>query len=419
MVSNHTPEYPRQEELFALDAPAFLKKVSITNYRSIGEATLDLGRFTVLAGANGAGKSNVVDVFRFVAEALSLGLYAALERRAGIQAVRHRVPSRGGRQRTVRLAFELDLPRGMSADYSFTLISGARGAYRVGEEVLEMWSGGGDLFGKLKMRNGELQEKPLLLVSEPSVDQENLAEFFLPASLKVGRESLALPVVGTTPGFRPVLLALREMRAYSIVPDLLREPQDSDEGRVLHVDGRNATSVWRDLSPKDRGELIDLLGHAVPGIDDVRTQRYGRKRGFEFRQSSGAGRIMFEGHQMSDGTIRLFGILLALLQPRSSSVIAIEEPEASLHIAALEALVAVMRERVDSGQVLLTTHSPELIDFVSPDELRLVRREDGNTIVAPVAEHSKQAVLDDLFTLGELHRAGGLRATDEPLATPP
>jgi predicted ATPase len=269
------------------------------------------------------------------------------------------------------------------------------------------------------MRNGELVEKPLLLASESSFAQEDIGALFFPSSIEVSKDALALPLVGNAPGFRGILGALREMRAYSIVPDLLREPQDSDEGRILRVDGRNATSVWRDLDPEDRGELIALLGHAVPGIEDVRTQRYGRKRGFEFLQTSGSGRNRFEGHQMSDGTLRLFGILLALLQRRPSSVIAVEEPEASLHVAALEALIGMMRERVASGQVLLTTHSPELIDFVSADELRLVRREEGHTIVAPLASHTKKVVRDELFTLGELHRAGGLRAAGEPLSTSP
>lgn len=155
----------------------------------------------------------------------------------------------------------------------------------------------------------------------------------------------------------------------------------------------------------------------MPGIEGVKTIRYGRKRGFEFIQAAGKKRMSFEGHQMSDGTLRLFGILLALLQPRRSTIIAVEEPEASLHVAALEALVEMMRARVGPGEVVLTTHSPELIDFVEPDELRLVRRAAGNTVVSGVSPHSRQVVREDLFTLGELHRAGGLRADDESVAT--
>ncbi len=412
------PDYPSLEHLWELDQPR-IRRIKITNYRSINETAFDVMPFTVLAGANGAGKSNVVDAFRFVSEALTLGLYAALERRAGIQAVRHKVPSRGGRQRTVELRFSVDFAGGISADYGIRLISGARGAYRVGEELLELTTPQGHQFGLLHLRNGEVVRRPILLVEERAHRDDDLSDLFLPRLVNVGRENLALPIVGTSPGINAVFRALREMRTYSIVPDLLREPQDSDEGFILRADGRNAPSVWRALGAEDKSELIALLGHAVPGIEDVKTRRYGRKQGFEFLQSTGTGRISFEAHQMSDGTLRLFGILLALLQPRRSTILAVEEPEASLHIAALEALVETMKSRVGPGEVLLTTHSPELIDIVSPDELRLVRRESGNTVVSEVAPHSKKVVRKELFTLGELHRAGGLRAVDESLSTPP
>lgn len=406
-------DYPTMEDLYSL-TDARVRRVQIVNYRSIKESAVDLRPFTVFAGANGAGKSNVVDVFRFVSEALSLGLYSALERRGGIQAVRHKVPSGGGRQRTVDLTFSLDFPGGISAEYQFRLISGARGSYRVGDERIEVWTPNGWQCGLVHYRKGEPWKKPLLITQESLERSDDWAGYLVPRGVRVGPEALALPFFGSFPPFEAVFRALREMRVYSIVPDLLREPQDPDEGFVLHVDGRNATSVWQELQPRDKTELVQLLGHAVPGIEDVRTIRYGRKRGFEFLQAAGGSkRISFEGHQMSDGTLRLFGILLALLQRRNASLVAVEEPETSLHVAALEAVVDMMRDRVGPGEIVLTTHSPDLIDFVEPEELRLVRRERGNTVVSPIAEHSKRMVREELFSLGELHRISGLRASDE------
>jgi type I restriction enzyme M protein len=119
---------------------------------------------------------------------------------------------------------------------------------------------------------------------------------------------------------------------------------------------------------------------------------------------------------MSDGTLRLFGLLLALLQPARATLIAVEEPEVSIHVAALEALVGVMRSESSSGQIVLTTHSADLLDFVDVAELRLVRSEDGKTVVSGLAEYSKKAIRDELFSLGELHRIGGIRAKNEDLS---
>jgi predicted ATPase len=417
-MESRDPDYPKLDELFQAGAGR-VRRVKIVNYRSIKNSSLDLNSFTVLAGGNGVGKSNVVDVFRFVSEALSLGLYAALERRGGIQAVRHKVPSGGGRQRTVGLTFSLDFPGGISAEYEFRLVSGASGSYRVGDERVELWTPLGHQFGLVHYRRGAVAKKPMLVTAEAVERGEDFGEYFVPRAQRVARDTLALPIVASSPGFSAVFRTLREMRAYSIVPDLLREPQDPDEGYVLHADGRNASSVWQELKPRDKREFVALLGHAVPGVQDVKTIRYGRKRGFEFLQAAGSGkRIGFEGHQMSDGTLRLFGIILALLQPRGSSVVAVEEPETSLHVGALEALIEMMRARVDPGEIIITTHSPDLIDFVDPSELRLVRREEGNTEVSGISPHSAEMIRKELFTLGELHRSGALRPNKERISKP-
>jgi len=212
-VTEHEPQYPRYEELYGFGESGLVRRVDIRNFRSIRHAKVELGRFTVLAGANGAGKSNVVDVFRFVSEALSLGLYAALERRAGIQAVRHRNPDESQKASTLSLEFNLWFNNGITADYRFALTSDLRGAFAVSSEEVEMWSASGDLFGSLKFKDGEMTEKPFLLVSDSPWQQENIAEFYLPQSVHVNVESLALPVVASGIGFYEVLSALREMRA--------------------------------------------------------------------------------------------------------------------------------------------------------------------------------------------------------------
>ena len=66
-----------------------ITEVTISNYKSLGEdVRVPLGAMTALVGANGSGKSNMADVFRFVAESLTMGLEAAIASRHGIKAVR-------------------------------------------------------------------------------------------------------------------------------------------------------------------------------------------------------------------------------------------------------------------------------------------------------------------------------------------
>ena len=253
------------EQLYQMGTRAQVVRAEITNYRSVRHATLELDPFTVLVGPNGAGKSNVVDAFRFVSESLSLGLYTALERRAGIKAVRHHVVK--GHPRNVKISLVLRFQNNFQVFYSFRIDSLAGGVYRVGEEICCLLTDEGIEFGSFKLKNGEFSENPTLVV-EDFGPRDNLVDAFL-GPLAPDPELLALPVIGSVPGLRSVLSALRSLRSYAIVPDRLREPQDPDEGRVLLPDGHNATSVVRSLENQDRAELLKLLEYAVPGVDNV------------------------------------------------------------------------------------------------------------------------------------------------------
>lgn len=392
---------------------ASIDAVRIKNFRSIRTAEIAFSPLTVLVGANGAGKSNVVDVFRFVSECLSLGLYAGLERRGGLRAVRHR--SVTGRPRNVRIGLSVSLSEGYSAIYEFQISAQTAGAYVVAEELCQLKTPSGAVFGEFVVRKGEVAEPPRVLVRDNDRDFD-LAEM----GFRLSRNAppfdpalLALPLLGAIPGFAPVLGFLRDLRSYSIVPDRLREPQDPDEGQSLYPDGRNATSVLRHLAPARREELIEMLGHAVPGVESVKTVSHGNKLTLEFTQRTPRGRHRFEAHQMSDGTLRLLGILLALYQPKLSHFVAIEEPEATVHVAALEAMLEIFKMRADEVQILLTTHSADILDFVDVDDVRLVRAEEGHSTIGTVADHSRQVVLDALFTPGELLRTGALRASGQ------
>lgn len=407
---------PALSELHSMGSSATIDYVEIENFRSIRKVRLDLERLTVLLGGNGAGKSNVVDVFRFLSESLSLGLFTALERRAGIQAVRHRIAGTGGNPRAVGIAIGLRFPNGFLGEYSFRLTSKRGGVYYVGEERCRITSDRGAQFADLHFRNGRHARRPVLRVSDFE-DKDLVASVFI-GDVQPKPEALALPLLAAAPGLRSVFEALRSLRTYAIVPDVLREPQDPDEGKVLASDGANASSVWRGLSPVARRELVDLLAYAVPGIEEIRSKRYGKKRGLEFIQRTSQGRNQFDAHQMSDGTLRLFGILLALLQPAPASLIAVEEPEVSVHLGALAALVEVLRTQADDQQVVITSHNADLIDFVKVDELRIVRATDAGTQVSRVAKHSVKTIKAELFSPGELFRAGGLQAEGEDSSSP-
>ena len=89
-------------------------------------------------------------------------------------------------------------------------------------------------------------------------------------------------------------------------------------------------------------------------------------------------------------------------------LVGIEEPELTVHPGALMVLADLLREASRRSQILVTTHSPDLIDRLPVENLRVVNSDRGVTTVGPVSETQTEAVKQSLFSPGELHRMEGL-----------
>jgi hypothetical protein len=165
-------------------------------------------------------------------------------------------------------------------------------------------------------------------------------------------------------------------------------------------------------------ELRSALGYVVPGLCGIRvTSVTGGYLVVEINHETSAGngrKVWFDLSQESDGTLRLIGLLVALYQDPPPSLIAIEEPELTIHPGALAVLADIIQEAALRTQVLITTHSPDLIDRLPIQSIRAVTAEDGMTETGAVAEEQREAVRKGLFSPGELHRMEGLHvATKE------
>jgi predicted ATPase len=373
-----------------------IERVELENYKSFAHADVDLTPLTVVVGPNSAGKSNFIDAFRFVVDGLRLGLPVAIERRGGFNAVRHRF-THLGKGRDVRIALTLR-NAGYRYRYEVHLVGKAGGQYAVGaERCMRLAPSVATVL--LEVVNGRVRQAPDGAV--PQADQQ----------------LLSLPLLAGTPSLSPVASVLSTMKSCAIAPDRLREPQDPGQGQDLEPDGRNAASVLRLISRDAKQELIAVLARAVPGIVDVRTVNRGATLAIVFDKMIGGEKpLSFDAMQMSEGTLRLFGILLALHQPKRPSLLTIEEPEATLHFAAAQAMLETFEQHAEDSQIVFTTHSADVVDAVDIDNVRLVRSDGGVSIIERVAAHSASTIRDQLFTTGELLRAGGLRGENEDLA---
>ena len=231
--------------------------------------------------------------------------------------------------------------------------------------------------------------------------------------------ALALPLVGGDRRFRPVLRFLAGMRTYRIEPSALRATQDPDGGVGLRSDGRNAASVLRELqrrSPEDLTRICELLENVVPGTVEVQPKKHGDKLALEFTQKrAGAEPVKFKAYSMSDGTLRVLGLIAAVFQRPTPSLLVIEEPEASVHPGAVGSILDVLRQAGRSMQVVVTTHSPDVLDakWIEDRHLRILSSEDGCTRIGHVSRAVHDALKEHLMSAGELLRSNALIAEAE------
>ena len=210
------------------------------------------------------------------------------------------------------------------------------------------------------------------------------------------------------------MASISGLRTYRISPDALREPRRPEEPDQLREDGRNLASVLRQIKgSRDMEEVKWAMSRVAPGLSDVQIQQSGGYLIVKLKRQdeNGAAGPTLDLSQESDGTVRMLGLLTALYQEDPPPLIAIEEPELYVHPGALPVLADCLFEVSHRTQVLVTTHSPDLIDLIdrlSVDCLRAVALEDGCTRVGPVSERQAESVKDGLFTAGELHSMEGL-----------
>lgn len=376
-----------------------IRQLILKRFRSIPSERVSFDNPTIFVGRNGSGKSNFISAFSFLAEAMAAPLQAVFDRAGGISVVRNRT---SGRSYPPNLGMRVDFgrlaPDIQSAHYAFEVKALPEYGFSVLREQCAAVGANGDCWWF--DRHGSHRLKASVPGISPVLD---------PASL-------ALPLIGGQEKFAPVLKTLASMRVYSIEPSKVREMQEPDSGTTLRADGANVTSVLREIERRSRSDfdrISEILNTIVPNTKRVRVKKHGKSLSLEFTQEWGdKKKLNFEGFSMSDGTLRAIGLLTAVFQQPRPSLIAVEEPEATIHPGALEAILDLLRHATKHMQVVITTHSPEVLDakWINDRHLRMVNWIEGATRVSGIKEANRRAIQRHLMGAGELLRSNALEA---------
>lgn len=370
-----------------------ISRLRVRNYKSLRDVNLRLGRVAVLVGLNGAGKSNIVDALRFVRDAVEINLDFALRERGGINDVRRRS---SGHPNHFGIRLELASADGVSATYAFSIEAVAGQSFRVAREMC--WVQPRDPFDGASFFK---VERGVLVDATPSLQAA------------VSDRDLYLRAVSGERAFSGVYEALRNIGVYNPNPAAIRNLQDPDPSDMLRRDASNLPSLMlrmRTHAPDALARINTFLGRIVPGITEVSPVQLGPKETLQFRQSmDNKNQWKFYASSMSDGTLRSLAVLGAAFQPKVD-LVAIEEPEVALHPGAARILAEALLEASTRVQVLMTTHSPDLLDTpgIDPSSVFVVGVVRGHTVTQPMEQSNAEVVREGLFTAGELLRLGQL-----------
>lgn len=374
---------------------ALVTKVKIQGYRSLENVTVDLEPLTALVGQNGSGKSSFVDLFAFMQACLLLSPKTALDERGGIAQV---ITLTGNQPKIIAIDIEF---KSRAPD----LFSGT---YRL--EIRHL--SGGEF--SIPLESCVVQEGTSDTVSHHyAVEHGNWKESSLDIKPALAHNRLALPLLSGTQQFAEVYEALTQSICYDLTLSALQNPQDSELLGYLRADGTNTARLLKEIQDQDDisyqtiGEVVQQV---VPSITKMRSKRLGRRWTVEFTERFNVGsEVKFEAQSMSEGTLRLLALLVAIYSPSPPSLIILEEPQATLHPGAAAVLVDALKEAALRTQILVTTHSPDLITRFDVESLRVVERINGVSQIGPVASTQREAVRQRLFTAGEIHRMEGLQ----------
>jgi len=378
----------------------FLNRVVLTNFKSIGYCDVSLARpRSFLVGPNDSGKSNFLDGLSFVADSLRISLEHALRCRGGFAQIRRR--TREAECVGVRLDASLG---GASFRYAFTI-------------------------GRTGPHMTQVLREDCCVTDADSTKQSN---HYSVKDGRVVRSNIRLPPV-TSPHqlyltraaaiaeFRPLYDAIAGMRFYNFNPAEIRRMQSPGSDKFLNRDGSNAATALLALanrSPELKQRLDEYLRVIAPGIGGVSHKTLGNFETIEFHQSPEGidNPAVFHSANMSDGMLRALGLLLAVFQGADDDasrprLIGFEEPELALHPDAIEVLADVLDEASIHTQLVVASHSSDLLDRteIPADSILAFENTHGITRVGPLDSNEMLVIRDRVQTPGELIRMNLLR----------
>lgn len=354
-----------------------LDRIKVKGFKSIREMNLELRPLNILIGANGAGKSNFIAVFKLLNQMMQGNLQVFVAQSGGADSLLY-----FGQKSTDKMEIEL---RFGSHYYTCELLP------TVDDNLIfdgEEFTFGTEPYGASSpikfLGNGQKVQRESLL-----------PEFANP------RDSMTQPVLFMSGiqswklyHFHDTSDSARIKKTGAINDNIYLRPDAENLAAFLYKLKHTAESQYTAI--RDTVRLVapffdDFILRPLPDNPD-RIRLEWREVGSDYP---------FLAHHLSDGTLRFICLATALLQPDLPSTILIDEPELGLHPYALNVLASLMRSASAKTQIIVSTQSVSLVNQFEAEDLLIVEREGRETVIKNVDSQKLEEWLEE-YSLGEL-----------------
>jgi predicted ATPase len=337
-----------------------LKSITLNGFKSFNsdDHTIEFGDVSVVIGANGAGKSNLVSFFKMVGYMMT----TALQQYIGEQGGASSLLNYGPKVTPILSAKFVFNNEEYYDDYFFSLVHAAQESLIFTHEILSFQD-------KKKYKEVKRIELPVAGMKESGLksDIPELKEF--------------MPV-------KKIYSLLRSVRVYQFHDTSstakIRNSGYINQGDFLYSDGGNLAAFLYGLKENEKykpyyDKIVRHIKHVFPQFGDFDLRPNTRNENYiilDWHEQNNT-KYKLSVHQLSDGTIRFMALTTLLLQPPKNlpSVIVLDEPELGLHPSAIVELASMVKIASQHAQIVLATQSPALLDEFSPGQITVIERD--------------------------------------------
>jgi predicted ATPase len=379
-----------------------IDRFKVENYRSIQKCDVRFAPITFFIGPNASGKTSFVDALLFIGSAIRDSVAKAIGARSAIHLILHKPTTLPA---TSRFHLSLSSSGGDTCEFLLELLITDGWLVSVAREECRLQTVGGEVHYYV-VEGGTVRGSAAVFpaVSADRIFLSNasgLPEFRAIFDFLIGIKSTE----PTMPSIHSIAQQLQRMS---------RKLGSSSEDTGLAARFRRLTKTQ-----PERLEIIHQYLRAIaPPFDRIEVIESNDTLWLRFVEKSHSGVVTpFYVAQSSAGLVNSAETLLELFElPEHnvpSSCVIVEEPEAFLHPGAIQVLRDGLIEASRSRQVIVTTHSPDLLDDpdIPPEYIRTVRRDDHGTQIDFLDDATSSIIRDQLYTAGQLLRHGGLKLT--------